>query len=605
MAISRTDSGGSASKVSLEKSLATIEAQLKAAQAAYDRAVSNKESSTIVTKAKKALDNAKKAYSLSQPLRNDLAAAEDKKAYALSPAGIRAANAAYDLANKKITPTESTDTGTDTTTTIDPNDLTDTPPPTGGKASTPTGGKGLTSSGTSKTSVSKATVISKPTAQFDPNKSPGKAWIWDGKKWVKPPLPSKGKVYNWNDETGWQLKPVEEQVNVNFADLTAEEQAAVGSIGEQGDVFGQKRFVSRNPRYDDAGKLLGYDVVYSDGSTSFEKDVAELIPESISDVDSVYIASDGTRFTDQAAYAAYETNLTTVRLAKEAIAAEDLSKRTSAYDLLYNEFAQYGLGDLVTPLKEFIMAGISPSEFTLRLRETAPYRERFKANEGRIKAGLAAISEAEYIGLEDQYQNVMRNYGLPESYYAKGQYGTQVGFQKFIENDVSATELEDRIMTAQERVLNSNPEVLASLKAFYPGINNGDILAYTLDPKNALTEIKRKVTAAEIGGAAIQAGIKTDLERAQELQAAGIDKAAAQQGFQTVAEVAPRGGQLAAMYGESPYTQQTAEQEVFGLAGSVEATKQRRKLAGLEQASFAGKSGTAQGALGRERAGNF
>ena len=318
-----------------------------------------------------------------------------------------------------------------------------------------------------------------------------------------------------------------------------------------------------------------------------------------------YTADDGTVFTDQAAFAAYQTGIREAKVAKDAIAAENLSKRTSAYDLLYNEFAQYGMGDLVGDVKSFIMAGVSPSEFTMRLRETQPYKTRFKANEDRINAGLAAISEAEYIGLEDGYQNIMRNYGLPESYYTKGKYGTQEGFQKFIANDVSATELEDRIMTAQQRVVNANPEVLASLKAFYPGITNGDILAYTLDPKNALTDIKRKVTAAEIGGAATQSGLTTDAARAQELQAAGIDKAAAQKGFQTVAEVAPRGGQLAAMYGESPYTQQTAEQEVFGLAGSVEASKQRRKLAGLEQASFSGQAGTAQGALGRERAGNF
>jgi hypothetical protein len=318
-----------------------------------------------------------------------------------------------------------------------------------------------------------------------------------------------------------------------------------------------------------------------------------------------YTADDGTVFTDQAAFAAYQIGIREAKVAKEAIAAENLADRTSAYDLLKNEFAQYGLGDLVESVKSFIMAGVSPSEFTMRLRETTPYKIRFKANEDRVKAGLAAISEAEYIGLEDGYQNIMRNYGLPESYYSKGLYGTQEGFQKFIANDVSATELEDRIMTAQQRVLNSNPEVLASLKAFYPGITNGDILAYTLDPKNAITEIKRKVTAAEIGGAATQAGLKTDMERAQELGAAGITKQQAQQGFQTVAEVAPRGGQLAAMYGESPYTQQTAEQEVFGLAGSVDAAKQRKKLVGLEQASFSGQAGIAQGALGRERAGNF
>jgi hypothetical protein len=370
------------------------------------------------------------------------------------------------------------------------------------------------------------------------------------------------------------------------AEYTAAKKAALAA-GKTGVEVGQA--INAATAAKAGGKIVGAGNGVNEGATG----------------ERIYTASDGTEFTDQQAFVAYETSVGEARRAKEAIAAEDLSKRQSAYDLLYNEFTQYGLGDLVAPLKGLIQAGISPSEFTLRLRETPAYQKRFAANADRVKAGLAAVSEAEYIQLEDQYQNIMRNYGLPESYYSKGQYGTQEGFQKFIANDVSATELEDRIMTAQQRVLNSNPEVLASLKAYYPDITNGEILSYVLDPKNALNNIKRKVTAAEIGGAATQVGLTAGMTRAEELTAAGITKQQAQQGFQTVAEVAPRGGQLAAMYGESPYTQQTAEQEVFGLAGSADAAKQRKKLVGLERASFAGQAGTAQGALGRERAGNF
>jgi hypothetical protein len=281
------------------------------------------------------------------------------------------------------------------------------------------------------------------------------------------------------------------------------------------------------------------------------------------------------------------------------------AERQSAYDLLFQQFNQYGLGALVEPLKGLITSGASPAEFTIKLRETDAYKKRFAANAARIAKGLTAISEAEYIGLEDQYQNIMRNYGLPANYYTRGDMGRQEGFERFIGSDVSAAELEDRIMTAQQRVMNANPEVIASLRQFYPDISNGDILAYTLDPDKGLSEIKRKVTAAEIGGGAMQAGLGITGTRAEELGAAGVTKQQAQQGFQTVAEVAPRGGQLAAIYGESPYTQQTAEQEVFGLAGSTEAAKQRRKLVGLEKAAFSGQSGTAQGALGRERAGNL
>jgi hypothetical protein len=352
---------------------------------------------------------------------------------------------------------------------------------------------------------------------------------------------------------------------------------------------------SRVPKYNPIdGRLNGYEITYSDGTVDFE-----VVTDVSGDANinaTTYTAPDGKIFTDLNLYNSYVDKLKL---------DEKRQRGQSAYELLYAEFDQYGLGSLVKDIEEFIKDGLSKAELTLKLRGTETYKKRFAANADRVKNGLAAISEAEYIGLEDQYLNIMRNYGLPESYYARGDFGTQAGFQKFIANDVSATELEERVMAGQERVLNSNPEVLAALRSFYPGITNGDILAYTLDPTNALTEIKRKVTAAEIGGAAMQAGLKTNLTRADELSQAGITKAQAQQGFQTVAEVAPRGGQLAAMYGESPYTQQTAEQEVFGLAGSVDAAKQRKKLVGLERAEFSGQTGMAQGALGRERAGNF
>jgi hypothetical protein len=199
----------------------------------------------------------------------------------------------------------------------------------------------------------------------------------------------------------------------------------------------------------------------------------------------------------------------------------------------------------------------------------------------------------------------MRNYELPESYYTKGDLGIQEGFNKLLSNDVSAVELEDRISTAQNRVINADPEIANTLKQFYPGISNGDILAYVLDPANAIDKIKRKVTAAEIGGAAIQSGLQTGVARAEELATAGVTKETAQQGFGTIGSGLQRGSQLASIYGENPYTQTTAEQEVFGLSGKMDAKKQRQKIAGLEKATFSGQTGISSGALARDRAGGY
>jgi hypothetical protein len=318
-----------------------------------------------------------------------------------------------------------------------------------------------------------------------------------------------------------------------------------------------------------------------------------------------YTAADGKTFTDQQAYVDYEISLRETGIQAKLIADQNKAERKSAYDLLLSEFDRYGLSALVTPLKSLIEEGISPSEFTLRLRETDAYKKRFAANAQRVAKGLRALSEAEYIGTEDQYQDVMRRYGMPETYYAKGDLGVQSGFEKFLAGDVSAVELEDRIQTAQNRVVNSNPEVSKALKQFYPGISNGDILSYVLDPTNAIENIKRKVTAAEIGGAAIQSGLQAGVARAEELGAAGITKQQAQSGFGTIAGGLQRGSQLASIYGEDPYSQAIAETEVFGLAGAQEAAKQRKKITGLERATFSGQSGASSGALARDRAGAY
>ena len=120
-----------------------------------------------------------------------------------------------------------------------------------------------------------------------------------------------------------------------------------------------------------------------------------------------------------------------------------------------------------------------------------------------------------------------------------------------------------------------------------------------------MEDIKRKVTAAEIGGAALQAGLTTNLARAEELNKYGVDKAEATAGYSTIGAGLQRGSELASIYGENPYTQATAESEIFKLSGAQEARKQRQKVTGLEKAAFGGQTGVSSGALARDRAGGY
>jgi hypothetical protein len=279
-------------------------------------------------------------------------------------------------------------------------------------------------------------------------------------------------------------------------------------------------------------------------------------------------------------------------------------ERQSAYDLLYSQFKQYGLESLITPLKDLIITGASPAEFTIKLRESEAYKKRFAANAQRISKGLVALDEATYIAKEDAYQNLMRNYGLPESYWKKDSIGTQEGFQALLANDVSAVELESRLQLAKDRVLNANPEIAIALKNFYPDITNGDILAYTLDPTNSLDKIKSKVAAAEVGGSAVRFGLTTNEADADYLARYGVTKTQAEQGYGTISQLLPRSSQLADIYKQQPYNQATAEQEIFNIPGSTTAKQRRQQLVALESAAFKGSAGLSGGALSRDRASN-
>jgi hypothetical protein len=277
----------------------------------------------------------------------------------------------------------------------------------------------------------------------------------------------------------------------------------------------------------------------------------------------------------------------------------------SAYDLLLAEFNRYGLGTLLDDVKSLIVTGADEASLTLALRQTKAYQARFAANADRIKNGLRALSEAEYVTLEDQYQNVMRNYGLPATYYTKDATGKQAGFEKFIAGDVSASELEDRISIAQKRVIDAAPQVKEALKQFYPDIKDGDILAYTLDPTQGLANIQKKVLAAEIGGAAMGAKLGTTVGRAEELARYGVTAETARAGFGAIGGGLERGRQLSSIYQQPDYNQAVAEEEVFNLPGQTQAGEKRKKIIGLEKATFGGQTGISSGALSQNRAGSY
>jgi hypothetical protein len=274
-----------------------------------------------------------------------------------------------------------------------------------------------------------------------------------------------------------------------------------------------------------------------------------------------------------------------------------------AYSILENTFKDYGLEELVPDIKRFMEEGLGSNQAAVELKKTKAYTTRFSGNETRRAAGLNVMSEAAYLELENSYSETLRAYGL-QGYFGTDRKMAQSKMGELIGNDIAAPEFKERIDTVAMRVNNADPNVRATLKAFY-NIQDTDLVKYFLNPKENLPRLQEKVTAAEIGNEALKQNLITSVTSAESFAKLGITKEQAREGYQDIAEVLPTGTKLGQIYDEEGinYNQGTAEQEVFG---KLESAKRKRiRLAEKEIAAFSGSSGMNRGALGSSNSGKF
>jgi LysM repeat protein len=274
-----------------------------------------------------------------------------------------------------------------------------------------------------------------------------------------------------------------------------------------------------------------------------------------------------------------------------------LAKRQSIMEIVNERFASYNLGTLATKIRELAIGGANEATITLALQQTDEYKQRFKANDTRMEKGLRVLSPSEYLTAEDSYRQVLRTYGLTQ--FDNDEYVSQ-----FVANDTSATEINNRISTAVTRIQNADPQITKTLKEFY-GLGDADLVAYVLDTKNQLPEVMKKVTAAEIGTAAMKQGLAGNVLTSEALAAQGIDQAQAQATYSKIAEVLPTAEKLSEIYGSTleGYDQTKAEKEYFGQMAS--AKRARESLKAREIATFSGESGLTKGSLGSSTKGQY
>ena len=278
---------------------------------------------------------------------------------------------------------------------------------------------------------------------------------------------------------------------------------------------------------------------------------------------------------------------------KDAVVDKDTR---DAFALLTSTFALYGLDELASVIGGYMKQGLTSNEAIIELRKNKTYQTRFAGNTTRAAAGLNALSEAEYLALEDSYSETLRAYGQ-QTLLGTDKKTRQASMANIIGGDISAVEFKDRVSTVVTRVENADPLVKSTLRDFY-NITDTELVSYFLSPKENLPRLQEKVTAAEIGSAAIaQGGLTTSMTSAESLAKFGVDLATARKGYSTISDVLPTATKLSQIYKEDKinYNQQVAEEEVF--KGLASAQRKRTQLAEKEIASFKGSAGVGAAGL--------
>jgi len=255
---------------------------------------------------------------------------------------------------------------------------------------------------------------------------------------------------------------------------------------------------------------------------------------------------------------------------------------TNAYDTLASAFAQYGLQSLLPKIKEYMQSGITDqASLMLTLRASAEYKARFPAMAALNQKGRG-FSEADYINYERNAAQTEQQYGFPKGFLTDSHR-----IAGMLENDVSASELNDRAKINAAVSLDASKETKDALSRLY-GLDQGAVAAFYFDPDNSIDYLAKQSASAQIAGQAARQQVDIDRATAESLQAQGITDSQAAQGFATVAglgglqtgagEVVTQQDLVGAAFGKAPEGQKVQRVAAgraaqFQSGGSAQATQ--------------------------------
>ncbi len=265
----------------------------------------------------------------------------------------------------------------------------------------------------------------------------------------------------------------------------------------------------------------------------------------------------------------------------------------TAYDDMLQTFRDKGLGDLLPAIENIWAEGNTDSNVIMvLLRETPDYKVRFKANAVRVQNNKSELSPGEYVQMEQSYRDLMGYAGL-SNYFGPDD------FTKWIENDVSPMEAQQRVVTAKKAVETVDPAMKQALTDMY-GVDSDGIAAYFLNPEKMVGVLEQQYNAAVVKGTASNFNVNVNKSTAEQIAGNQVGLQQAQQEFGQVADQTHEAARLGALYSDA-ITQDDLVKEQFGLQGGTDVTARKKKLASQERAAFSGSSGIGQTSLSKNK----
>lgn len=271
--------------------------------------------------------------------------------------------------------------------------------------------------------------------------------------------------------------------------------------------------------------------------------------------------------------------------------------QATATAIIRAQLQQWGLGQLANKAWDLKKQGYGDDAVILQLQETPEYKQRFAANDARVKKGLAALTPAEYIAAESSYRQVLQQNGIPAGYYDK-----QSDLETYLANDTSPDELNSRAKIAQSVWLSTDAATKQVWKDWY-GLTDGHAIAAILDPDKSLPQLQTQATAAQAGAAARRDGLAADKGRITSYVDQGLSADQLAQGFSKIGTDLGATQAMAQRFGGGAFTQ--ADAEAATIQGSSAAVKRQQQLYNAEQSLFSARSSADQNSNNTNQSGSF